>query len=141
MAKARITFDSTPWRDSTAGRIAEWNERAHKRSMAATLRWADKLANEGRTRLPNANWWHGEPYGTKPQSTAAWATKLAKKHPAKVRYTPGEQNMKLELVKLGAIIVTEEEWTSRHGAKITAQTAPSRARTIRRPSEWALTSG
>ena len=104
----RITFDSTPWRDTPQGRIAAWNEQAQKKSMAATIRWADKLAQEGRTRLPNANWWHGEPYGTRPATTQAWATRTAQENRNRVRYTPGERDMTVELMKLGAIIHQEE---------------------------------
>ena len=35
-------------------RVNAFNKAAHNKSMAATMRWADKLAQKGRTRLPHA---------------------------------------------------------------------------------------
>ena len=106
----RITFDGAAYGRSHEGnpelgfaeRLAAFNAAQHRRSMAATLRWADKLANEGRKRLPNANWWHGEPYGTRPASVSSWATQTAKKNPARCfHYTPGTVDKSAELAKLG----------------------------------------
>ena len=62
-------------------RLAAFNKRAHNASMSATLRWADKLAQADSKPLPRARWWHGDPYGKPPVSTATWAKNIAKAHP------------------------------------------------------------
>ena len=62
-------------------RVAAFNKKAHNASMSASLRWADKLAQAGRKPLPRTRWWHGEPYGKPPVSTATWAKNVAKAHP------------------------------------------------------------
>ena len=61
-------------------RMCEWNKRAERNHLAATLRWADKLAQQGRKPLPKANWWHGDPYGKRPASWQAWSGRIAKKN-------------------------------------------------------------
>ena len=64
-----------------AHRLAAFNKKAHNASMSASLRWADKLAQAGRKPLPRARWWNGEPFGKPPESTGAWANRLAKNCP------------------------------------------------------------
>lgn len=70
-------------------RVAPWNKRAHRRSMNATLRWADALAAGGSKPLKKAHWWHGDPYGKRPESVAAWANRVARQNPPQAfRYDP-----------------------------------------------------
>lgn len=87
---------------SFAKRVAAWNSRAAKTHLTATLRWADKLAQEGRKPLAKANWWHGEPYGKRPASVSAWSGRLAKKNPPTgFRATVSDVGAMAALVKLG----------------------------------------
>ncbi len=72
-------------------RVNLWNKRAHRASMAATLRWADKLSAEqyGGKRLPVARWWAGDPYGKRPPALLTWANKVARDNPPQsFRYVP-----------------------------------------------------
>ncbi len=96
-ARPTIQFDTTNYTRTTrlsgdfAGRVSAWNKRAHKTSMAAALRWADKLSASqgGGKRLPVAHWWAGDPYGKRPPSLLTWARKVARDNPPQVfRYTP-----------------------------------------------------
>jgi len=84
-------------------RVARFNKRQAQLSMAATIRWADKLAQGGKKVLPRANWWHGDPFGSAPATPRSWATRVAAKNPPHTfRYTPGTRDMSSELAKLGA---------------------------------------
>jgi len=94
-------YNSVPL-DPFMQRVNEFNKSAARKHLTATLRWADKLAQDGRKPLPKANWWHGEPYGTKPASWQAWSAKCAKKNkPLAFMATVSHIDSVAALVKLG----------------------------------------
>lgn len=85
-----------------ASRVAEWNGKAAKRHLTATLRWADKVAQAGRKPLPRAHWWRGDPYGKRPASVTAWSARVAKRNPSQsFRARVNSIDAMAALVKLG----------------------------------------
>jgi len=85
-----------------AKRLADWNEKAAKRHLTATLRWADKIAQVGRKPLSKAHWWAGDPYGKRPASVSAWSARVAKRTPPQsFRAQVNSIDAMAALVKLG----------------------------------------
>jgi hypothetical protein len=106
-------------RDKAAmARIARFNVEAERRSLNATLKWADRLAQDGRDPLPKATWWRGQPYEKPPESTVVWANRIARANPpAAFLYDPAA-------TKGDAGLSPKQDG----GIRITRAASPSKAR-------------
>jgi hypothetical protein len=108
-------------RDKAAmARLARFNAKAERRSINATLKWADRLAQDGREPLPAATWWRGEPYGKPPVSTVVWANRIARANPPEAFLYDPAATVQDER----AASSTEQDG----GVRITRAASPSKAR-------------